>query len=276
MERLIGRKVCHKDLGEGLIKNAKDTDNGIIITVEFPTETKRYGFPVAIGKALSCDDMEVLAMADELIKAKEEACRREEEERKAAEGRSFKEKSDWVLAEATKIIRQVDKNTDFGEVGPGMFRIFKVHQGRTFQEEFMGGYVWAPESGIHHHERLTEIHPGDIIFHYANGALAAVGEAVSKCFECPQPAALYGHGWGTVGYRVEIRSHRLSAPYSLFPHKMDILARKHGRYSSFDNNADACQGYMYELEYDLAKIFKNGILSTRQPVGVKNVLNRIR
>ena len=38
MYRLIGKKVRNEQLGDGIITNAEDTKNGIIITVKFPKE----------------------------------------------------------------------------------------------------------------------------------------------------------------------------------------------------------------------------------------------
>lgn len=274
MNRLINKQVIHKNLGEGTIINAEDTDKGIFIAVEFPVanETKRFGFPVAIGKILSNDE-ELLAIANDIENAKKEAQKRAEEERKVQEVQKLKEQSERAVKNANDIINKIDWDTEFTSDAS---RIFKVHQGKTFEEELKGGYIWAPESGFHHHERMTEIHTGDIIFHFVNGALVALSEAVSDCLRYPQPSELYGHGWGHLGYRVELRYQKLSAPYSLNPHKLDIVEKRAGTYSSFDKNAGACQGYLFDLEYDLAKLFKGGILATAQPTGVLNILSRIK
>lgn len=276
MYRLIGKKVRNEQLGDGIITNAEDTKNGIIITVKFPTEEKRYGFPTALGKALSSDDLELQRIAEEIKKGKEESLNNAEENRKAEEEKALREKSRTALENAEELLKTIDRKRAFGPVEPGNYRFFKVHQGKTFDIECKGGYVWAPKSGVHHHEKMTEIHPGDIIFHYADGALVAVGEALGDCFDFPQPSALYGHGWGAVGYRVEVRYQLLSSPFSLHPYRTNIIANKNSAYSSFNKNGDACEGYMYELEYDLAKFFKSGILSTCQPAGVITVLDRIR
>lgn len=274
MNRLINKTVSHKDLGEGVIVNAEETNIGISITVEFPSsnETKRFAFPLALGKILAPDE-ELQAIADDIARAKEEALRKAEKERMSENERKLKEKSEKAISRAENIMKNIAWDTVYTNKN---FRIFKVHQGKTFYEEYKGKYVWAPESGVHHHEKMTEIHTGDIIFHYAGGALVAIGEAVSDCFSYPQPSALYGHGWGQVGYRVNVRYQRLSNPLSHAPFSEYIVNHKFKNYSSFDNNGDACQGYMYELELDIAKYFKAEILKTSQPNEVVTVLNRIK
>lgn len=264
-----------RNLGEGTIIKAEDTDKGIFITVEFPITkvTKRFGFPIALGKALSSEDEELLTIAKEITKAKEEEKKVAEEKQKAEEEKKLIVKSENAVKNAEKIINSIDWNIAFNK---NNCKIFKVHQGKTFTEEYKGKYVWAPASGIHHHEKMKEIHTGDIIFHYADGALVAIGEAVSDCMSYPQPTALYGHGWGHWGYRVNVRYQLLTVPFSLAPLKKDIINHKAGSYSSFDSNGDACQGYLYDLEPDIARLIKTAILKTSQPTGVIGVLNRIK
>lgn len=274
MNRLINKTVNHRDLGEGIITKAEDADKGIFITVEFPTsgETKRFGFPIALGKILAPDE-ELQAIADDIARAKKEALRKAEEEKMTREEKILREKSEQAVKQAEKIINDTDWETVFTQKN---FRIFKVHQGKTFDAEYKGRYVWAPTSGIHHHEKMTEIHTGDIIFHYAEGAIVAIGEAFSDCISFPQPSALYGHGWGNLGYRVNVRYQMLSKRFSLESFKDYIVNHKASSYSSFDGKGDACQGYMYELEYDIAKFLKTEIMKTPQSAGVVNVLSRIK
>lgn len=273
MNRLINKKVNHRDQGEGIITKAEDTDKGIFISVEFPAsgETKRFAFPIALGKILAPDE-ELQAIADDIARAKKDALRKTEEERMAEEEKILREKSEQAVKQAEKIINETDWETIFTQKN---FRIFKVHQGKTFDAEHKGRYVWAPSSGIHHHEKMTEIHTGDIIFHYADCALVAIGEALSDCISYPQPSALYGHGWGNLGYRVNVRYQMLSKRFSFESFKSYIINHKASSYSSFDSKGDACQGYMYFLEYDIARFIKAEIMKTPQSEGVIKVLNRI-
>ncbi len=273
MNRLINKTVNHRDLGEGIIIKAEESNIGIAITVEFTNsnETKRFGFPIALGKAIAADD-ELQAIADDIAKAKEEALKKIEEERIASEEKELIEKSRKAVRDAEEKMKNINWNTVFTRKN---FRIFKVHQGKTFEAEYQGEYVWAPTSGYYHHEKMTEIHTGDIIFHYAEGALIAISEAVSDCMNYPQPYALFGNGWGNVGYRVNVRYQLLAKRIPLEHYRDYIANHKANSYSSFDINGGACQGYMFDLEFDIAKFLKAEILKTPQSAGVINVLNRI-
>ena len=274
MNRLTNKTVNHRDLGKGIIKDAIDTEKGIFITVYFPdaNETKRFGFPIALGKILE-EDEELQALADDIAKAKEEAKIKAEAERKDAEEKELIEKSKKAVRDAEEKMKNIDWDTVFTCKN---FSIFKVHQGKTFEAEYQGKYVWAPTSGFYHHEKMTEIHTGDIIFHYAEGALIAISEAVSDCMNYPQPSALYGNGWGNVGYRVNVRCQLLAKRIPLEPFRDYIANHKADSYSSFDCNGGARQGYMFDFEFDIAKYLKAEILKTPQSSGVVNVLNRIK
>lgn len=273
MNRLINKSVVHRDLGEGVIIDAADNESGIFITVNFPNsnDAKRFGLPMAFGKALESDE-ELIAIADDIIKAKDKAQEKAAAQKMEEEKKIEAEKRQELIRTYEGMDGRIDWNKQFGS---NDFRIFKVHQGKTFQQEYTGRFVWAPASGIHHHEKMTDIHEGDIIFHYANGALVAISEAMSNWFHCPQPASLAGFGYGIDGYCAKVRYQMLTAPFSLDPLRASIISSRAGIYSSFDSNGDACQGYMYALELNLAKLFKNEILRTSQPMGVITVLGRI-
>ena len=53
-------------------------------------------------------------------------------------------------------------------------RTYYVFQGGSFDDEYAGGYIWAPyesKSGrpFHYWERLKDLQAGDMIFHAAHG-----------------------------------------------------------------------------------------------------------
>lgn len=261
---MINTRVVHPLYGIGVITAVSDKD---VITVNFPgVGEKRFQYPGAFCKSIQSEDSAIQEQAEADWLEKEERRRAEEAERnRPLTPEEMQRNIDEQLS-------QVKEGEVFDEKTN---RIFIVHQGLTFGEEYKGGYVWAPASGIHHHERLTNIHKGDIIFNYAGGEIQAVSEALSNCFNSPRPSALSGYNWGLMGYRVQIRYQVLSSPQSLASIVPTIIRLRAKIYSSFDCKGNANQGYMYELENAIAQEIKNLILKTTQPSGVKKVLNRI-
>ena len=274
MNRLIGKKVIYKNQIEGTIIKVQDTEKGVFISVELVNgETKTFAFPTAIGKSLSTNDDEITSISKDIESAKENARIQEEEKRKSEELKKKKRTSKFYQVSGDAIISEIDWERDFNDKTN---RIFKVHQGQTFDEEHRGRYAWAPADGIYHHEMMTRIEPGDIVFHYADGAVVAISEAMAKCFKYPQPIELSGHGWGSIGYRVELKYHILDVPFSLKPYRVDIVKNRAAKYSSFKSDGEAVQGYMFELENELAILFANELLKiATTPSAVKTVLRRI-
>ena len=292
MKNIIGTQVQSEKYGKGEIIAISDT---MIMTISFPEEgEKRFMYPDAFCKSIQSEDPEIQVEAEEawlIKKEKKEQEAREAAEREAAEKEAAKarkshkysknntstisltpEEIEGKIKELNEMLSGIDTNAVFSERTQ---RIFIVHQGKTYFEELSGCYIWAPMSGIHHHERLQEVRPGDIVFNYANGNLQAVSEAVSGCFASPRPSALAGHGWGISGYRVQLRYEQLTSPLSLDPITNDICKLKASIYSSFDSAGNACQGYFYELETSIAQLIKALILSTPHSAGVSRILARI-
>lgn len=155
------------------------------------------------------------------------------------------------------------------------FNIFKVHQNKTYASERRGGYLWAPASGKHHHERMKDIKVDDIIFHYSKQCIVAISEARSNCQSCMRPNELGGHGWQSNGYKVYATYNELYSPISLYSLNSQIRRLKSSYYSSFNTNGDGCQGYLFKLEYEIAKLIKEKILERNSSPEVKRILDRI-
>ena len=275
---IVGIQIISAQYGIGTIIAISDT---MVMTISFPEiGEKRFMYPDAFCKSIQSEDTNTQEEAEAAWLAKLEKKEAEEATLKAAKDEKKKgyrkrltpEEIESKKAELQQVLENIDTNKEFTE---STNRIFIVHQGKTYLEEYTGGYVWAPVSGIHHHERMTEIHKGDIIVNYANGAVQAVSEALCDWFYSPRPSELYGHGWDNAGYRVQLRYQKLSSPIKLDVIQDSIINLRASMYSSFDSAGNACQGYMYELETSISKLIKGLILKKIQSDGVLRVLNRL-
>lgn len=277
MENIIGTQIISDKYGLGTIVSITDS---MVMTISFPEAgEKRFMYPDAFCKSIQSEDTIIQEEAEAAWIVKLEKKKAEEGAQKEAENRKkhvnrkplTPEEIESKNAELQQILKSIDRNQQFEETTS---RVFIVHQGKTFFEEYTGGYIWAPSSGIHHHERMAEIRKGDIIVNYANGAIQAVSEALCDWFYSPRPSELYGHGWDNVGYRVQLRYQKLSNPIKLDTIQNDIINLRAQMYSSFDSAGNACQGYLYELETSIGKLIKGQILQEVQSNGVLIILNR--
>lgn len=277
MEKIIGTQIISAQYGLGNIISITDT---MIMTISFSeVGEKRFMYPDAFCKSIQSEDTIIQEEAEaawiiKLEKKKaEEAAQKEVENRKKQKFHKplTSEEIESKKAELQQILKRIDSNEQFTD---STSRIFIVHQGKTYIEEHMGGYIWAPASGIHHHERMTEIRKGDIIVNYANGAVQAISEAMCDWFYSPRPSELYGHGWDNAGYRVQLRYQKLSTSIKLDAIQDNIINLRARIYSSFDSAGNACQGYLYELEASIGKLIKGIILQKVQSGGVMRILSR--
>jgi hypothetical protein len=99
-------------------------------------------------------------------------------------------------------------------------RFWWVNQGATWKEERDGGFVWAPlrsQGGVElaHWKVLSEVQEGDRIFHYANGALRAIGRAVDGSQVAPKPSAIEHGPWEKDGRLVPVEYAELAEPVAL-------------------------------------------------------------
>lgn len=277
MVNIIGTQIISNQYGLGTIISIND---GMVMTISFPeVGEKRFMYPDAFCKSIQSEDVHIQEEAEAAWLVKLEKKKAEEAAKKEAEKgkkrnplkRLTPEEIESRKVELQRVLEGIDNNEQFTEITR---RLFIVHQGKTFFEEYTGEYIWAPASGIHHHERMTEIHKGDIIVNYANGAIQAISEALCDWFYSPRPSELYGHGWDNAGYRVQLRYQRLSHPLKLDTIQDNIIDLRANIYSSFDSSGNACQGYLYELESNITKLIKELILLNKQSNGIMRVLNR--
>lgn len=257
---LSGKQVSHNKYDNGIIQKGPflNSSGASQIVVEFASgEVKTFNFPDAFDKGF-------LSTLDSGIISEIESVHRDEARRK-------QEEIDRKEKELAGIKAGVNRDVIFSSKPS---RIFIVHQGLTDKSEYVGGYLWAPQSGIFHHEKMTEIHKGDIIFNYSNG-IYAISEALCDTFKSKQPSELYGNGWDNEGYEVLARYELITPPLSLDPIRNAIVAKRSGKYSSFDSNGNANQGYLYDLELDIAKLIAAEILKRKHSARVDSILNRL-
>ncbi|WP_343209378.1 HNH endonuclease signature motif containing protein [Anaerolentibacter hominis] len=84
---------------------------------------------------------------------------------------------------------------------------FFVFQNKTFEEEFRGGYLWAPQRGnsgqkVSHWEKMKAVKRGDIIIHSYKKHIKAVSIAKRDVYEASRPEELSAE-WQQEGWRVD-------------------------------------------------------------------------
>jgi hypothetical protein len=105
-----------------------------------------------------------------------------------------------------------------------------VNHKQTFRVEIEEGYIWSPQknnngSTNQTYINLTRVDPGDIVFSYAGGKIAAVGRvtAVAESKERPAEFGSTGHQWDKIGWKVPVRWTLLQKPLLPKEHLDEIV-----------------------------------------------------
>ena len=95
-------------------------------------------------------------------------------------------------------------------------RYWWVNQNQTFAQEVEGGYLWSPKRNANgarnpFYEFMREVAPGDLVLSFQGTFIRTIGVAQSYAYESPKPAEFgaAGPNWDTIGWRVDVRYHRL-------------------------------------------------------------------
>ena len=73
-------------------------------------------------------------------------------------------------------------------------RYWWVNQNQTYKYEVPGGFMWSPIKNANgarnpFYDNMEKIHPGDLVFAYAQQQVKAIGVAQKKVYSAPKPAS---------------------------------------------------------------------------------------
>lgn len=94
-----------------------------------------------------------------------------------------------------------------------------VNQGNFYQQECSGGYLWASQHEdnppLSHHTDVLRLNPGDIVIHYVNKTIRALGVVTSHGERAPRPIDRPPDPLKPNGYRAAVRYFELTNPIAL-------------------------------------------------------------
>lgn len=159
-----------------------------------------------------------------------------------------------------------DKQSISNDIKAPSSKVYIVFRGGSYTDE-TSNYIWALKQDAsggtpHYWERMTEVKPGDIIFQYKDGYIKAVSTAATRCYDEDR----YIHtdtneNWNREGRRIDLNTTILDDPIRLSDFQNSIIKYRKEKYSAFNKNGGANQGYLYELEPELAELFMKEVES---------------
>ena len=124
-----------------------------------------------------------------------------------------------------------------------------VNHKQTRDHEVRGGYLWSPmrntNGGYNQtYENMTLVRPGDTVFSYANGRIAAIGQVIEAASGSPKPTEFgnVGEYWANEGWLVGVYFTPAPKPLQPKAHIEAIASMLPTRYSPIRANGDGNQG----------------------------------
>ena len=259
--KMEGLLVKHKTFGTGTVTKF----DGKFLTVDFGGKVTMFQYPVAFTSFIQAvDPADQVAILQKIEDAKTaalakqkaaEAAKQAEIEKQVAAANFKKVGAKSPSAPKKAILKQ--------EREEGKSMTFFVFQNSTFDREAQGGYLWAPVTNkngdtVHHWDRMMDVRKDDIILHGFNGFVQAISVARAACYDCPQPRELRTEdSWDLAGRRVDSDYIMLQHPIKTSDYIGDITRLCNTKYSPFNKYGTGNQGYLFEINREMAKIFLN-------------------
>jgi hypothetical protein len=135
-----------------------------------------------------------------------------------------------------------------------------VNQGKTFTDEFEGGYLWAPITNKAGHQNtyytnVTKVKKGDVIFSFVKGKLVAINTCEEEFVDCKNPLTNHKEDWISDGWKIIVKFTKIDQPLLIKTYIDRIRPHLPSKYSPLLQNGNAPQsGYLHAICSDLANI----------------------
>lgn len=128
-------------------------------------------------------------------------------------------------------------------------RTWWVNQGSSYRRAREGGYLWAPErdkrgAQLAHWVAMRYLRRDDLIIHYANTQIRAVGRVREEATTAPRPDELADQAWGERGLQAEVDYRDLDPHIRLVDIPEEWRLKESGPFTS---DGRVQQGYLYPL-----------------------------
>lgn len=125
-----------------------------------------------------------------------------------------------------------------------------VNQGKTWEQERRGGYIWAPTHAPNGQtksfwNRVLDVRAGDRIVSYCRGSLVAIATATSDGYRAQRPDELPVSLWATAGFRVDVSYRDLHQP--LHRDQIPEIWRDASKEEPFRRDGFVKQGYLFPI-----------------------------
>jgi len=140
-------------------------------------------------------------------------------------------------------------------------RYWWVNQGKTYNYEVPGGFLWSPKTRAdggrnHFYESMKSVSSGDVVFSYFETFIRAIGIVQSAAVTAPKPNfRRAGSNWSNEGWYVEVEFVELMNPLKPKEFIDQIRPLLADKYAPLQSNGVGKQGtYLTEISRELGEL----------------------
>jgi hypothetical protein len=129
-----------------------------------------------------------------------------------------------------------------------------VNQGRTWRDEYEGGFLWAPlrnDAGrsVWHWDTMDGLQIGDFIFSYVRGKIVSVSKVRTSSYRSEKPEGF--RDWQRDGRKCDVIYKVLQKPINISNELDNIVHLLPNTHSPLQNNGRANQIYLTKINQEL-------------------------
>jgi len=264
---LVGEKVTNEKYGVGTITSIE----GDYMIIQFSGKVSKFKYPDAFQKHIILDNK---SLQDEMLLVATASVDKKEKEKEKAKVQTYQKVKQSVEATKNPPKKETSGKTAFSQKktasskqeetvkwDPGKRRTYYCFQGGSFEDEFAGGYIWAPYESqygmkFHYWDRLKDLKEGDMIFHADHGRIRAISIVKEPCIIAARPGELVGkYADDNHGRLVFCNYTNIENPISAWDYTEQTRKYSHVKYAPFNVKGTGNIGYLYELDQRLATLF---------------------
>lgn len=134
---------------------------------------------------------------------------------------------------------------------------FFVFQNKSYNEEFKGGYLWAPQYGnngrrVSHWEQMKKVRKGDLVIHSYSKEIVAISIAKTDYYESNKPTEL-SNEWDSKGWRVDTDYFTINNPIVTSDHMDKLRELQPEIYAPFNRIGRGNTGYLFLANREMAE-----------------------
>lgn len=134
---------------------------------------------------------------------------------------------------------------------------FFVFQNKSYDEEYKGGYLWAPQHGdngrrVSHWDKMKAVRKGDLIIHSYLKKIVAISVAKTDVYESDRPVELPDQ-WNNKGWRIDTEYYTINNPIVTSDHMDKLMELQPQTNAPFNRIGRGNTGYLFAANREMAE-----------------------